>query len=231
MQPKHLINKIILIFFIACLFLRNGYALTAEEILAKVEEKYAGLSTYQDKGSVKQEKGIVKFETYFSSPDFFLFKWETVEKFYFPELKKSSIISTKSAIKSNKEATDIFFYYDGDLKSEVKTFSSLESAIPSATGISWGSVFYIPSLIFQRINKSKLTNLREAKVVGVQNTDGKDCYIITGKWLRVGTKYKIWIEKDSFIIKKFIRDNSDIYSFGEVIINKRIPSSILEFRP
>lgn len=231
MQVKYTINIISLVFFTVCFFSQNVYALTAEEILKKVKKNYACLETYQDKGSVKQEKGIVKFETYFSSPDSFLFKWETAETFYFPEKMKSSIITTKSAIKSNKEETYIFYYYKGDLKSKVKKFHNLKSAIPSATGISWGSALYIPSLIFQGINKAKLTNLREAKIVGIQYIGGKKCYIIAGKWLHIDTKYKIWIEKDSFIIKKFIRDNTDIYSFNEAITNESIPPAIFEFEP
>ena len=130
MQIKYPINIISLIFFTVCFFSQIVYALTAEEILDKVEKKYAGLSTYQDKGSVKQEKGIVKFETHFSSPDSFLFKWEKAEKKFFPKLKESSINTTKSAIKSNKEETYIFYYYEGNLKSEVEKFHNLKSAIP-----------------------------------------------------------------------------------------------------
>ena len=97
--------------------------------------------------------------------------------------------------------------------------------------ISWGSALYIPSLIFQGINRAKLTNLREAKIVGVQNFGGKECYILTGKWLHIDTKYKIWIEKDSYIIKKFIRDNSDNYLFEEILINESIPTEKFEFVP
>ncbi len=231
MQIKYLINKILSILFVVCFLSQIVYALTAEEILEKVEKNYTGLSTYQDKGSVKQEKGVVRFETYFSRPDSFLFKWEKVEKFYFPESKMNSIISTKSAIKSNKEKTYIFFYYEGDLNSEVEKFNNLKSALPAATGISWGAAFYIPSLIFQDINKSKLTNLREAKIGGTQYIGGKECYIIAGKWLHIDSKYKIWIEKDNFIIKKFVRDNSDVYQFNDVITNESIPSSIFEFKP
>ncbi len=200
-------------------------------IVTSLGKKYSGLTSYQDKGSVKQERGIVKFETYFSSPDSFLFKWEITEKFYFPELKRSSISTTKSAIKSNKEETYIFYYYEGDLKSKVEKFHNLKSAIPPATGISWGSALYIPSLIFQGINKAKLTNLREAKMVGVQFIGGKECYIIDGKWLHINSKFTIWIEKDSFIIKKFARDNSHIYLFEEILINKSISPAIFEFEP
>ena len=86
-------------------------------------------------------------------------------------------------------------------------------------------------MIFQAINKAKLTNLRETKIDGVQYIGGKECYIITGKWLHIDTKYKIWIEKDSFIIKKFIRDNTDTYLFEEILINKSIPPAIFEFEP
>jgi len=233
------INYLLLILIVLCLFSDQSSAvstlqsspLSATEILKKVKKNYSSLTSYQDKGSVKQERGFVKFETYFSSPDSFLFKWEKTEKFYFPELKRSSIYTTKSAIKSNKEETYIFYYYEGDLESEVEKFHNLKSAISPATGISWGSALYIPSLIFQGINRAKLTNIREAKIVGVQYFGGKECFIISGKWLHINSKFTIWIEKDSFIIKKFTRDNSHIYLFEKVLINKKIPTATFEFVP
>ncbi|MBT8357183.1 MAG: DUF2092 domain-containing protein [Deltaproteobacteria bacterium] len=86
-------------------------------------------------------------------------------------------------------------------------------------------------MIFRGINKAKLTNLRKAKINGVQFIGGKECYVITGKWLHINTKYKIWIEKDSYIIKKLIIDNSDTYLFEEILINESISPAIFEFDP
>jgi len=205
--------------------------LSATEILKRVENRYSSITTYQDKGIVSRDSGTVKFETFFSKPESLLFKWEKTEKVYFPDLKKEAPFTTSSALKSYKGETYIFYYYKGDLKKRIEKCSDLKNAIPLVTGISWTAALYIPSLIFKEINKSKLTNLREAHVIRSEDFGNKVCHVIIGTWLHNETKYKVWIEKDSFIIKKIIRDDLTTYMFDEVIVDKNIPNHIFEFKP
>lgn len=74
-------NDLLLILIVLSLFSNRSSAistiqsipLAATEILKKVEKKYSGLTSYRNKGSVIEESGIVKFETYFPVPiHFFL---------------------------------------------------------------------------------------------------------------------------------------------------------------
>ena len=192
---------------------------------------YNGKCHFGSVFAVKRDNGIVCFETFYSSPNNLLFKWKKTDKLYFSDFNTNSFATTKSAIRSNKDGTIIFFYYEGDLNSEVERFEELKNAIFASTGVSWGSSLYIPSLIFKDINESKLTNLRDAKIVGIQNAGEKKFYIITGTWLQNQTEYKIWIDKDSYLIKKFIVDNSSVYTYDDIKINDGITTSVFDFQP
>ena len=113
----------------------------------------------------------------------------------------------------------------------MEKYSNVEDAITEITGLSWTSAFYIPSFFFPELNKTKITDLTQPRTSGVKNIEGKEYYQITGKWPNRDTEYELWIDKDTFLIKKFIRDKSTTYLFDKISIDENIPSHIFDFKP
>lgn len=231
---------ILLILIVLCLLSIQSIAIasteissdiTSSEILKKVENKYLSAKTYKDEGTVKCDLGNIEFETYFSKPSSFLFKWNMKLLWPSHNSNKKQIISTHFALQSYKNETYIYLYYKDILNKEVDKYLDVKDAIYAATGISWTSALYIPSYFFPGLNEWKLTDIDIPKIIGIQKVGNKKCYQIVGKRLSKNTEYELWVEKDTYIIRKLIVDKSDTYIFNEVSVDENIPDNIFEFVP
>lgn len=227
MNKKYL-NIFVFVFLILYVTSYQTQAMTPTEILENVKNKYTNMKTYHDKGTVKKEMGTVEFETYFVKPSYFLFNWSENIWMFSPKTNQKQMVSATSSLKSNKNETIIYFNYEGMLKKRVEKYSDVKEAIYKITGISWGSAFYIPSFFFPGLNKTKITDLTGPKIVGIQKSGDKEYYQIIGNWMNSNTPYELWIEKDTFLIKKFIQDKTDIYIFDKITVDENIPSHIFD---
>lgn len=224
-----------------CLFSKKSNAITttqscpisATEILQKVENKYSKVKTYKDKGTVKSYLGNIEFDTYFSKPSSFLFKWN-MKLLPSHNSNIKQIISTHSALQSYNNETYTYLNYKGILKKRVKKYSDVKDAIYSVTGISWSSALNIPSYFFPDLEVWKITDIDIPKIIGVQNVGNKECYQIVGKWYDKNSEIELWVEKDTYIIRKLVKVKSgfsDTYLFNEVIFDEKIPDYVFEFEP
>jgi hypothetical protein len=97
------------------------------------------------------------------------------------------------------------YFYMGVMKAYSK-MSSDEIALGSATGISGGAAFTIPSL-FLPVFKSQpapFSRLLNPQIEAAEQIDGDDCYVISGG-STISKKETFWISKTTHLIRKYSR--------------------------
>ena len=214
-------------FFLTC---NNAIAENAIEILKKVNDRYTNLTTYQDSGSVITDIGEIEFETLYRNPGYFLFKWTRKINVIIPENSEKIVISNSSALWCMGNSAFIHFHYKGTLSPKIKEYRTLEEAIYVATGNSWASSLRIPKFFFPNLNSLKFSNLIDPKLINTIIVDGIEYYIIEGKAKPEGPKYKVWIEKNTYLIRKISKNDSDGFTlYKTIILNKKIPENKFYF--
>lgn len=94
------------------------------------------------------------------------------------------------------------YLYMGVMKAYSKMTSD-EMALASATGISGGAAFTIPSL-FLFNKRDHFSSLANPQIEGIEQLDGDDCYVISGS-SAASKKETFWISKKAHLIRKFSR--------------------------
>ncbi len=164
---------------------------TSTEVLERVAHAYAAASTYVDRGVVTDrfttaQGGRTKtkpFETAFERPSRF--------RFEFRDDGKSARAFT---IWTEGDRAFSRWFVTGN---RIEQARNLSFAIAGATGVSSGSAYTVPSLLMpQELTGSKVLELADARVEGVELIDGHRCYRVTGK--RIGDSVRtLWIDVES----------------------------------
>ncbi len=182
-----------------------GAACSAEEkepseIFKKVIVKYQSMETYRSEGTIISDidsgSGKMTNKTSFSikmkKPNLYLVSWD----------QKNSMMPTQSGAVWNEGSQP--FLYMGMMKAYSK-MSSDEVALGSATGISGGAAFTIPSLFLTVFKQPEpFARLLDPKLTGSEQVEGEDCYVISGG-STISKAERFWISKKSFVIRKYSR--------------------------
>jgi hypothetical protein len=97
--------------------------------------------------------------------------------------------------------------YHGRVKENLST--TLELAVARATGISGGSAHTIAHLLRPEVGgRSLLSSLDPRRTEDVA-VDGTPCYVIKTRGPRGDFEEELWIERDSFLLRKLISRRDD----------------------
>ena len=171
---------------------------TAQEIVKKMAERYATLSSYQDCGVVETvtegplaRRGTdVAFKTHFTRPNKLRFEW--LEYSSVPSVEKNAVWS---------DGTKAFSFYSWDPES-VKTKEDLSMAVAGATGVSRSSAHTVPALLTEEIGGFSLTELAKLTLKKREVFEGEDCYVVQG-FHPNGEAWQLWISTKDFLLRKF----------------------------
>jgi outer membrane lipoprotein-sorting protein len=169
-----------------------------QEIIKKMAERYAALSSYQDSGVVQTvtegplaRRGTdIGFKTHFTRPNKLRFEW----------LDYSSVSTAeKNAVWS--DGTKSFSYYSWT-PDVVEMKENLSLALAGATGISRGSAHTVPQLLMEEIGGFSLTELTTLTLKKREVFEGEDCYVIEG-FHPNGKAWQLWISTRDLLLRKF----------------------------
>ncbi|MFA7231930.1 MAG: M56 family metallopeptidase, partial [Victivallaceae bacterium] len=218
-------------------------ALTPEQIIAKMAETYAKCKTYQDSGTVKtiffQDTGErveeKPFTTAFVRPDLFRFEYKE---------KVDSFLKEKPCYIVWRKGDEVLTWFYATNPNIVTKATSLSFGLAGATGVSSGSAHTIPALLLSEAGGSKLSDLKETKLLEDGSFDNSKCFRVQGKFIYkndnanvIRKPTTIWIDKNTLLVRKIDEENVFSYFRTEVtttyypVINKDIPGSALEFNP
>ena len=172
---------------------------TPGEIIKEVTAAYESLQTYKAAGIivVDMDTGSMKTstETSFSillkKPNLYLVSWT--------QNMPMAGMEQKGAVWSDGSQP---FLYMGIMKAYSK-MNSDELALASATGISGGAAFTIPSLFFKG-RSAPFSRLKDPKMEKAEHVGDEDCYVISGASI-AAKKETFWISKSNHLIVKFAR--------------------------
>ena len=178
-------------------------AMTANEILEKVSTTYKSMETYKAQGTITSDidSGQVKMtmETSFSillkKPNLYLISW-TQKNMPMAGMAQSGTVWS--------DGTQPYLYMGA--MNAYSPLSSDELALGSATGISGGAAFTIPSLFLSVFEEqtAPFSRLIEPKIETSEKVGDEDCYVIGGS-STISKKEAIWVSKTSYLIKKYYR--------------------------
>jgi outer membrane lipoprotein-sorting protein len=205
--------------------------LTARSIVKRMSIQYARASSYQDTGVAMivtgdndgQSRRAIKFKTYFARPQFFRFEWRG-----FPI---NTPEETFNIVWSNGKQT--FSYYSWD-NPAVEKKEDIGLGIASAVGVAGGAAETVPSLLIREIGMFRLTEMTKLTIVGEENFEGEDCYIIRG-YHPFNFPIDIWISKRDFLLRKEKEPGSDgsyeIEIHRDIKLNEKIPPKLFDYTP
>ena len=162
-------------------------------ILEKVKAKYKSLKTYKTHGTVTMDTGSAKLHTDFNmmlkKPNQYLISWT-------PKMPMSVMWGGVW-----NEGTQPYIYMG--LMNAYSKMSSDEIALASATGVSQGVAFTMPSVFLEVFKKgsSILDTLVNPVLDGVEKVEDKDCYVISGSAPHV-KKETLWVSRSEYLIIK-----------------------------
>lgn len=166
------------------------------EILKKVKASYQSLQTYKTHGTVVADTNGMKLNTDFNillkKPNLYLISW----------VQKMPMMAQAGAVWS--DGTQPYLYMA--MTNSYSKMNSDEMALSSATGISGGAAFTMPSIFLSAFQtpSSILDKLINPKLEGSEKVENEDCYIISGS-SSVSKKETLWISKSKYLIKKYSR--------------------------
>jgi len=176
----------------------------AGKIIARVLKTYAEAKTYEDDGeSVEDFQGQQNFTvrktflTRFVRPKLFRFEYSvpqgpgTVEQRY--------VIWSEAAPERSKAWWNI--------RPQIGE-TDLATALGTATGVSSGTSYLIPSLLMPKVLEPRrsLGGLKELKLIGEDLVEGAACYRIEAKTFQ-GSPETVWIEKETSLVRKIVVEN------------------------
>jgi outer membrane lipoprotein-sorting protein len=205
--------------------------ITAQLIVKRMAAQYAHASSYQDTGVVMDVKGegvsesetAIKFKTYFARPQFFRFEW----------MERSTVTSEESLSVVWNDGKQTYSYYSWD-DPAVEKKEGIGLGIAGATGISRGSAHTIPSLLMEDVGGFLLTEMTNLSIVGEENFEGEDCYIVRG-YHPFKFPIDVWISKRDFLLRK-AKEPKDGSSYKveihrDVKLNGKISPKLFNYTP
>lgn len=205
---------------LACVALaHSGWCLTANEIIANVQKKYAGLTSLSASGKVITDVDASGVDLASVLPAGVKLPDEAGLQAVTAEAQKPRTITSEFAVRlarpelysiewsqeivpgrANKgvawSAGDHFNLLIGDRNLMQQT--NLDLGLASATGVSGGVAGTLPSMFFQR-QTSLVTLLRNVTQLPDEAIGGKNCYVVSGE--AAGQKITLWITRE-FLLKQ-----------------------------
>ena len=202
----------------------------ASTVLAKMAETYAGLRSYQDKGSVRYDilgaQQEVTFKTAFVRPNRFRFEWTSHHPF-----APLRFVKTRSVVRSDGATAytwNKFYLKDATERQD----ESLSMAVAGATGVSSGSAHTIATLLIPDLWKegsfgSSVAELGSPNVAGMETIDGVDCFRISGT--RRGERTDLWIGRNDYLLRKMeylLKGNKNVEQRQSIVVNQDVPLTL-----
>ena len=177
--------------------------ITPSEVFEKVKTAYKSMDTYKSQGTITSniDTGGMKMntETSFSiilkKPNLYLISW-TQKNMAMPGMPQSGAVWSDGAQP---------YLYMGGMNAYSKMGSD-ELALGSATGISGGAAYTIPSL-FLSVFKGQpdpFSRIKDPQIEKTEKVGKEDCYVISGS-SSISKKETFWVSKTSYMIKKYGR--------------------------
>jgi hypothetical protein len=204
--------------------------LSATQILTRVEQVYAGCTSYSDTGVVTtvfhRDNGITRtdekpFKTAFVRPDRFRFEYSETST----NGRKSQYVVWRNASEVKSRWT---------IRRGVKNEASLSIAIAGATGVSGGSAHTVPALLMPgEIEGLKLSDLSQVTRAQSQKWRDEDCFRIDG--IQLEGVISLWVDRNTFLIRRlderkehdgFRTEKTTTY---EPVINEPVDEKLLGF--
>jgi len=180
-----------------------GDDISPNEILKKVAATYKSLKTYKAEGTITTDidtDGMkMKTETSFSillkKPNLYLVFW-TQQNVPLPGMVQSGAVWS--------DGTQPYLYMG--IKNAYSKMISDEFALSSATGISGGAAFTIPSLFLPVFKEqpAPFSRLKDPEIEKTEKVGEEDCYVLSGP-SAISKKEVFWVSKTSCLIRKYYR--------------------------
>ena len=178
----------------------SAQSITPSEVFKEVTTTYESLQTYKAAGIilVDIDTGSTKMsiETSFSillkKPNLYLISW-TQRSMPMAGMNQDGAVWS--------DGTQPYLYM-GIMKAYSKMGSD-ELALASATGISGGAAFTIPSLFFKG-RPAPFSRLKDPKMEKTEQVGEEDCYVVSGA-STVAKMETFWISKSKHLIVKYAR--------------------------
>jgi outer membrane lipoprotein-sorting protein len=174
-----------------------SWSLTPPEIFARVEAKYAGLTSIAFDGTVVSaidtsgapnggaaHTSVTNYKVRLARPTLYRIEWNA------PAI--GSFVNEGAAWSSGGR-------HHISIAGKVTEHDNLDFALGAATGISGGATHTIPNLFFQRPS-SLLRSMANVTALPDENVGGLDCYVVSGDV--AGQKQILWITKEFLVIQK-----------------------------
>lgn len=180
-----------------------GEETSPNEILSKVEDAYRALKTYKAEGTIVSDIDTgqmkIKTETSFSillkKPNLYLISW-TQKNMPMPGMVQSGAVWS--------EGIQPYLYMS--VMNAYSKISSDETALASATGISGGAAFTIPSLFLPVFKDppAPFSRLRNPRIERTDKIAEEDCYVISGP-STISKEETFWVSKTTHLLQKYCR--------------------------
>jgi len=171
------------------------------EIFENVKTAYTSMDTYKSQGTIASNIDTdgrkINTETSFSiilkKPNLYLISWSQ---------ERASGVPQSGAVWS--DGTQPYLYMAG--MNAYSKMGSDELALASATGISGGAAFTIPSLFLSVFAEQPdpFSRLKDPQIEKTEKVGDENCYVISGS-SSISKKETFWVSKTSYLIKKYDR--------------------------
>jgi hypothetical protein len=173
----------------------------ARECLSAVVERYKGISSYSDTGSVRPfgGKGLAScwFQTQYQAPSFF--RYEFAKPHPYRPLRH---LITRNVIGSNTEGSYYFVCYPRS-EPTLEQRNSVQREISRATGVSQGTAHTIGKLLIPEVTGFSLTDLLRPRFRRFREFEGVRCFSISGIHPRRG-RFTVWVGVGDLLLRKLI---------------------------
>lgn len=173
------------------------------KIFEKVKAAYKSMDTYKAHGTITSNidtsETKMNIETSFSiilkKPNLYLISW-TQKNTAMPGRSQSGAVWS--------DGTQPYLYMGG--MNAYSKMGSDELALASATGISGGAAFTIPSLFLSVFKEqpAPFSRLKDPQIEMTEKVGEEDCYVISGS-SSISKKETFWVSKTNYLIRKYSR--------------------------
>ena len=177
--------------------------ITPSKIFEKVKTAYESLDTYKAQGSIASNivtgetemKPSTSFSIILKKPNLYRISW-TQKNTAMPGMSASGAVWS--------DGTQSYLYMGG--MNAYSKMGSDELALASATGISGGAAFTVPSLFLSVFTEQPdpFSRMEDPQIEMTEKVGEEDCYVISGS-SSVSKKEAFWISKTSYLIKQYYR--------------------------
>jgi len=213
--------KIILLIIFFLFSISNSWASgetphDPKSIIKELNKRYESVETYADLGVITNPYFTVAFETFYIKPTHFALKWNTTLKNKNSKSDESQCIQYRLISKGKEALVEKAKSCNG--KYSKKESMSLKNALIKTTGVSYGLVKFIPSLLMDDVPGKKITSM-PFKVLYDGEEMGSSQYLIIESEAIPGRSIKLFIDNKSNTIKR-INDKYPDGTVNEIIFDK-----------